>query len=432
MARSRKKTTAQRLVGAATAGLPAPVKQLVGSRFGSPLILLLVGAGLLGSGIVTVQWSNGRPSIAIDRQRAGEVEQAVQKRVASIRQGQTEQGSGASVREVIRRLEGQTVSPPDSPANAPAGASPPVTGPTNATNATVAVSPGSAVGGPAAPVPPPAPVASPLNQTIKIATFNIQVFGTSKLQKTPVMQVLAEVVRRFDLVAIQEVRSTDDTVVPQFLSLINATGARYEFVIGPRLGRTNSKEQYAILFDSSRIEVDPSSVYTVPDPQDLLHREPLVARFRPRAVPPNQAFTFSLVDIHTDPDETTAELNALADVFVGVQQNGTGEDDVILLGDLNVDEDHLGNLGRLPGIGHVVSGVPTNTRRNKTYDNLVFDRRTTVEYTGRWGVLDLMQEFSLSEEQALEVSDHMPVWAEFSVYEGLLGPVASQTGTSPR
>ncbi len=263
-------------------------------------------------------------------------------------------------------------------------------------------------------------------QTVKIATFNIQVFGTSKLRKTPVMQVLADVVRRFDVVAIQEVRSTDDTVVPQFASLVNATGARYEFVIGPRLGRTNSKEQYAILFDASRIEVDPVSVYTVPDPQDLLHREPLVARFRPRGVPPNQAFTFSLVNIHTDPDETSGELDALANVFVGVQQNGTGEDDVIVLGDLNVDEYHLGNLGRLPGIGYVVSGVPTNTRRDKTYDNIVFDRRTTVEYTGRWGVLDLMEVFHLTEDQALEVSDHMPVWAEFSAYEGSTGPVAMQ------
>ena len=245
------------------------------------------------------------------------------------------------------------------------------------------------------------------------------------------MQVLADVVRRFDVVAIQEVRSTDDTVVPQFVSLINATGVRYDFVIGPRLGRTNSKEQYAILFDTSRIEIDPSSVYTAADPQDLLHREPLVARFRPRGVPPNQAFTFSLVNIHTDPDETDSELDALAGVFTGVQGNGSGEDDVILLGDLNVDEYHLGNLGRLPGIGAVVSGVPTNTRRDKTYDNIVFDRRMTIEYTGRWGVLDLMQTFQLTEAQALEVSDHMPVWAEFSAYEGAIGPLARQSpGTS--
>lgn len=430
MARSRKKTTTQRLLGAATAGLPAPVQQVVASRWGAPLILLLLGGGVLGTGIIKVQWSEGRPSVAIDRQRADEVKQKLKERVASVREQGTGDANVSSVQDVIQRLASRDASGATETSNASTGASraEPAGGSLVAPTA-------GALGGSPAPdsqVPSPSPAAAPLMQTIKIATFNIQVFGISKLQKTPVMQILADVVRRFDVVAIQEVRSTDDTVVPQFASLVNATGARYEFVIGPRLGRTNSKEQYAILFDASRIEIDPVSVYTVPDPQDLLHREPLVARFRPRGVPPNQAFTFSLVNIHTDPDETNGELDALGNVFVGVQQNGTGEDDVILLGDLNVDEYHLGNLGRLPGIGYVVSGVPTNTRRDKTYDNIVFDRRTTVEYTGRWGVLDLMEVFHLTEAQALEVSDHMPVWAEFSAYEGIAGPVAMQPSGSRR
>ncbi len=280
---------------------------------------------------------------------------------------------------------------------------------------------------------PVTPVGTSRAPTIKIASFNIQVFGVSKMKKQPVMDVLTQVIRRFDLVAIQEVRSTEDTIVPNFVQLINANGARYDFVIGPRMGRTNSKEQYVFIFDTARIEVDPRSVYTVPDPQDLFQREPLVARFRVRDVPPNQAFTFTLVDIHTEPDEATAELNAMADVFVSVQQNGSGEDDVIVLGDLNADEYHLGRLGQLPNIAHVVTGVPTNTRRNKMYDNIVFDRRATVEYTGRWGVLDLKAEFGLSEAQALEVSDHFPVWAEFSAYEGFNGaPVATRPGELPR
>jgi hypothetical protein len=38
-------------------------------------------------------------------------------------------------------------------------------------------------------------------------------------------------------------------------------------------------------------------------------------------------------------------------------------------------------------------------------------------YTGRWGVLDLAAELGLSMEQALDVSDHLPVWAEFSALE---------------
>jgi deoxyribonuclease-1-like protein len=277
-----------------------------------------------------------------------------------------------------------------------------------------------------------APAAAQPGDTIKIASFNIQVFGTSKLKKPQAMDVLTRVVRRFDVVAIQEVRSTDDSVVPKFVELINADGSKYDFVIGPRLGRTNSKEQYAVLFNTARIEVDRAFVYTVDDPKDLLHREPMVARFRVRGVPPEQVFTFNLVDIHTDPDETASELDALADVFVGVQHNGSGEDDVILLGDLNVDEYHLGKLGRLPGIAHAITGVMTNTRRDKMYDNIVFDSRATAEYTGRWGVVDLTAEFGLTQQQALEVSDHCPVWAEFSAYEKGTGSVATRPGTATR
>ena len=88
---------------------------------------------------------------------------------------------------------------------------------------------------------------------IRIATFNIQVFGKTKLEKPEVMQVLAETVRRFDVVAIQEVRSTTDDIIPQFVDLINSTGRHYDFVIGPREGRTNSKEQYAFIFDAQTI-----------------------------------------------------------------------------------------------------------------------------------------------------------------------------------
>jgi hypothetical protein len=56
----------------------------------------------------------------------------------------------------------------------------------------------------------------------------------------------------------------------------------------------------------------------------------------------------------------------------------------------------------------------------------LFDRRATAEFTGRSGVDDLIREFDLSMREAVETSDHLPVWAEFSVYEGgQAGHVAS-------
>jgi deoxyribonuclease-1-like protein len=225
------------------------------------------------------------------------------------------------------------------------------------------------------------------------------------------------------MVAIQEVRAKDQTVIPQFVDLINSDGSTYTHLIGPRLGRTSSKEQYTFIYNTARIEHDPSWFYTLPDATDQMHREPLAARFQTRTAPGTTPFSFTLVNIHTDPDETKQELNALDDVFVTVQRDGSGEDDVIILGDLNVDEYHLGELGQLPGIAHVVAGVPTNTRGTKTYDNIIYDRRATAEYTGQWGVLDLRSEFGLNDDQALKVSDHQPVWAIFTATE--------QTGAAP-
>ena len=274
------------------------------------------------------------------------------------------------------------------------------------------------LGGGAAATLESAPPVERNGNSVRVASFNIQVFGEKKLANQRAAELLARVIRYFDVVAIQEIRDTSDDLLPRFLQLVNADGSHYNYVIGPRLGRTNSKEQYAFIYDAASIECDRDNVYTVDDPDDLLHREPLVAGFRVRGPPPERAFTFTLIDIHTDPDEAQAELNVLDDVFRAVRDDGRGEDDIILLGDLNADDHHLGELGQMAYIAWVISGVPTNTRGTHLYDNMVFDSRATVEYARHAGVFDLMNEFHLSLQEALAVSDHLPIWAEFTLEEG--------------
>ena len=185
--------------------------------------------------------------------------------------------------------------------------------------------------------------------TIRVAAFNIQVFGTTKAGKAHVMDKLARIVREFDVVAIQEIRARKQDIIPSFVDLINTTGRKYDYALGPRLGRTSSKEQYAFIYNTDRIELDPNSVLSMDDPTDLLHREPLLGRFRARTMDPARGFTFWLLNTHTDPDEVPSEIDALADAFASVQQKGWGEDDVILLGDLNASEQQLDRLGQLPG-----------------------------------------------------------------------------------
>ncbi|HMC11864.1 MAG TPA: endonuclease/exonuclease/phosphatase family protein [Pirellulaceae bacterium] len=273
------------------------------------------------------------------------------------------------------------------------------------------------------------------NDTIRIATFNIQVFGESKLNDPEAMQTIVAILKNFDLIAIQEVRSITQDILPHLMALLNADGHHYDYAIGPRLGRSNSKEQYAFVFDTQTIEIDRYQLYTVDDPDDLLHREPLVGWFRARGPAPEQAFTFSLVTIHTDPDETNQELDVLDDVFFKVRDDTRrSEDDVIMLGDFNAKATNLRQLGQIKGLAKVVGGeTPTNTLHNAQYDNILFQETATTEFNGRGGVFDFLRQYNLTLEQAKRVSDHLPIWAEFSVFEGgHPGPLAfrPQSGTS--
>ncbi len=263
--------------------------------------------------------------------------------------------------------------------------------------------------------------------TIRIAAFNIQTFGNSKAGKPHVMATLADIVRKFDIIAVQEIRSKNQYLIPNFIQLVNQSGRRFDHVIGPRLGRTTSKEQYVYIYDTERVDIDPQSIYTVSDPDDMMHRPPLVATFRTRGVHPDEAFTFTLVNVHTDPDEVPEELSALAEVYRVVRRSSRGEDDIILLGDFNTNDKRMGRLGQLPSIYPLIAGVWTNTRQNRQYDNLLIHQPSTTEYSGRSGVYDVMRQYNLSQKQALEVSDHFPVWAEFSVYErDFAGRIASR------
>jgi endonuclease/exonuclease/phosphatase family metal-dependent hydrolase len=270
---------------------------------------------------------------------------------------------------------------------------------------------------------------------ILICSFNIQVFGESKLAKPQAVDVLARVVRKFDIVAIQEVRAKSDDILPRFVQAVNADGSRYAHVIGPREGRTVSTEQYTFVYDTTRIELDPTSPAVFPDPSDRLHRPPMCARFRTRIQPAEMAFSFWLVNTHTDPDLVPQELDALADVFAAMQRARPDEDDVILLGDLNAGPPQFTAFKRIPGIGWAIAGTTTNTRRTKTYDNLLFAWPATGEYLGTNGVLDLQATFGLPLENALEVSDHNPVWAAYHPCEARHVPqqlpLASQPQPAP-
>jgi len=66
---ARGKTYTQRLAQVATIGMPTPVQQVATSRLGSRLLLILVPI-LIATGMITVSFSGGLPSVTFNRDRA--------------------------------------------------------------------------------------------------------------------------------------------------------------------------------------------------------------------------------------------------------------------------------------------------------------------------------------------------------------------------
>ena len=250
-------------------------------------------------------------------------------------------------------------------------------------------------------------------KTITVASFNIQIFGDSKISNTEIMKTLAKIVRKFDIVAIQEVRSVHDNIVPTLLTYVNTANPRYDYIISSRLGRTNSKEQYAFIYNTSTIQPIPNSSYVVSDPNDVFEREPFVGYFK------SGNFDFKLVDIHTKPEDTPAELRQLALVINGIY-DGSKEKDVIALGDMNADGSYFNenNLtSTFPSWVQLINNSLDTTvaSSSNTYDRMITRPATSSrEYVGRAGVFRWDTEFGITDMNFVKkVSDHYPVYAVF-------------------
>lgn len=262
--------------------------------------------------------------------------------------------------------------------------------------------------------PPRAP-----HPTIRIASFNLDGLDESKLRNRRVADVLVRLVPQFELLAVQGVRGPNQGVLLRLVQEIKtASGKRYDIAIAPSVPREGPAQFSAFLFDPTAVEVDRSTIYTIEDVARRFRSAPLVALFRVRGPAANEAFTFQLVNVQTDAQQAAAELELLADVFKAVRDDGRNEDDIIMLGDFAVDESHLGRLGTVPGMCAAIASAPTTVRGTRRVDNILFDRRATIEFTGRAEVFDLMRDSDLTVDEALEVSEHLPVWAEFTSYEG--------------
>lgn len=260
--------------------------------------------------------------------------------------------------------------------------------------------------------------AGPAKKTITLASANFSPLDAAKLAKPGSLAAIVKIVRQYDLIALQDIQARDQSVLVQLVEQVNAQGRHYDFAVPPSVGRDPLKSYCGVLFDADTLEIDRGAVMSVDNRQGQFRHPPMIAAFRARGPAAKEAFTFTLIVVHTPPDRAEQELGLLASVYRRVRDDGRNEDDVILAGDLSADDEHLGPLGAVANVTCAITGVPTTTRGTRLVDNLLFNRLATVEFTGRSGVFDLVRELDLNQNQAIEISEHLPVWAEFNVYEG--------------
>ncbi|GIW97687.1 MAG: hypothetical protein KatS3mg111_1020 [Pirellulaceae bacterium] len=259
--------------------------------------------------------------------------------------------------------------------------------------------------------------ASRRNDTIRIATWDWGDFSEERLQDAAAMQRLIEIVHRFEIVAVQGIRAESDAVLPRLVELLRTDSREYDYLIGPPVGRGAQRQQLAFLFDVTRVETDRFELYTVDDPQDLLTYEPLVAWFRCKLAVPQGAFTFSLVNCRIAEQMSAQEIQALPALVAALHQDGRHEDDWILVGNLAAGPAQLDALA-IPAARVVNRNWFTDLYGTQTTANILFSKMATVEFVGAAGAYDFLREYNLSDKAAAAISSYLPVWAEFSAWEG--------------
>ncbi len=256
---------------------------------------------------------------------------------------------------------------------------------------------------------------NPQPETITIASWNLKNFGQTKLNDPSRIDVIVDVLKAYDITAIQEVQDVSQGLAPALIEKINASGLNYNYVISDRVGRTRM-EQYLVVYNDDVIDFIPTTSGYGIEPSDEFSREPFYGMFK------SGNFDFYLMTIHTDPDDVGIEIPALQTAYTHLQGNTPNEHDIILLGDFNAKAPGVSAgsyitmdaVGTIPNIIFTIN-EETNTRGGRAYDNIIFQGNYTTEYLGHSGVYTFWTTYDLSEDQGFAISDHKPVWATFSV-----------------
>jgi hypothetical protein len=293
------------------------------------------------------------------------------------------------------------------------------------------------------------------DESLIVATWNIREFGRSKagFRSDEPYYYMAEIISRFDLVAIQEVRSLYS--VQRLTALL---GSDWDYLITDvTFGASGNSERMAFLFDRRKVRfAGLAAEIVLPKPTNdsvvQFARSPYVAGFRSGWAQMN------LCTVHIyygkgvkDDPRRVEEISGLAKLLARnadeFQSGQAHRDDattaakaenLLLLGDFNIFNRDDVTMKALTDAGFLVpeglGKIPgSNVSKNKHYDQIAYLEKTTgMTPTGRAGVYDFFEQvyrrgdenayaqettagMDFEEWRTFQMSDHLPMWCEFQV-----------------
>ncbi|KAJ6668328.1 hypothetical protein lerEdw1_015705 [Lerista edwardsae] len=252
--------------------------------------------------------------------------------------------------------------------------------------------------------------------SLRICSFNVRSFGEAKRTRPEIVDIIVKVCAHEEIEQIFSGMSQEE----------------YNYVVSKRLGRGTYKEQYAFFYSSLIVSVcvkwpcrprmvKVKQTYQYPDLQpgdeDALSREPFVTWF---SSPQTVAKEFVMIPLHTTPETAVREIDELYDVYLNVKQQWKSEN-FIFMGDFNAGCGYVAKkywktirLRNHTEFVWLIDDKADTTVRASThcpYDRIVLrgDRLRNAIVPNSARTFDFQSAYSMTEVQALAVSDHFPV-----------------------
>jgi len=231
---------------------------------------------------------------------------------------------------------------------------------------------------------------SEAKNSIKIANWNLQIFGDTKESNEVIMQKYTDVIGMYDIIFVQEIRDSDGSA---FVSLCSRL-PNFQCTNSSRAGRSTSKEQYGIIYKEGLSLVQMTDYN--PDSYDRWERPPIKATFR---IGPT---LYNIYNIHIKPDDVKAELAYLQEVV------DTDNENVIVIGDLNADCDYYNpSEPEFDNYTWIITDDMDTTAgdTNCAYDRIILNQGSYINYI----------DSGIYTETTSEYSDHYLVWLKVRI-----------------